>query len=191
MLAFLHLLATLGAWGAAGYLLGLPLLRERAERGDYLYGLYGLKEIYFGFPALFVAVVLLLVWLAPAARRNAARFKAGALTVSILIAVFGLDVAYALVLGGAGTADFWLDGAHISRHENYPDPELGFVRRPGVTWTGPIPGTDRIVTYTVDERGFHNPPGTKAGAIAFVGDSYTEAAQVAPGESFVARVDLP
>ncbi|MBI5853519.1 MAG: hypothetical protein HZB39_21120 [Planctomycetes bacterium] len=176
--ATLHAAATLGALAVASYLLGLPLLRERARRGDFLWGHYGWHELWIGVPALVVALVLTALWLVPRARRLRAAARALLATVATLIAVAGFDLVFALVVRGALHPDYWLDLGHITRADNLPDQELGFVRKPHATWRGLVPGTDRIVEYAADENGFRNPPGRVSAEIAFVGDSYTEAAQI-------------
>lgn len=176
--ATLHAAATLAALALASYLLGLPLLRERARRGDYLWGHYGWQEVWIGVPALVVSAVLLALWLVPRARRLRVAARALLATFATLIAVAGFDLVFALVVRGALHPDYWLDLGHITRADNFADEELGFVRKPHAMWRGQVPGTDRVVEYAADGDGFRNPPGRASAEIAFVGDSYTEAAQI-------------
>lgn len=176
------------ASAVAVYTLGLPLLRSRAGRGDYLFGHYGLEEIYVGVPALCAASLLLVPFLGPAGRR-------GLMTARIVLALamgfgalFAFDLTFAFVLRGAIEPNHWLDFAHVSRADNVADPELGFRRRPFTAWRGYVPEVGREVTYRVDGHGFRNPEDLTQAEIVFVGDSYTEAAQVDAADTFVAGV---
>jgi hypothetical protein len=85
--------------------------------------------------------------------------------------------------------NFWLDQAHISRRYSAADNELGFVRKPRVSWRGYVPDVNRIVEYTSDENGFRNSSKQQQADIVFIGDSFTEAATVAEGDTFVRRVE--
>lgn len=181
-------LLLLGASGVAAYALGLPLTRPRAARGDYLFGFYGLEEIYVGVPALCAAGLLLVPFLVPAGRR--------ALTTARVVlawavgcgALLAFDLAFALLLRGAIEPNHWLDFAHVSRADNIADPELGFRRKPHASWHGYVPEVGREVSYRVDENGFRNEDGLTQAELVFIGDSYTEAAQVDESDTFVARV---
>jgi hypothetical protein len=177
-------LGTAATWAAVAWVLVEPLLRERDRRGDYLFGHYHQLDLYVGLPCLAAAVVTSLAWLVPrAAARTAAIVVAG-------FAALGLfDLAFTFLVCGIATPNRWLDQAHVSRLDNEPDPELGFRRKPDRHWTGRVAGVDRIVTYRADARGFRNPPGVGDRAdVVFVGDSYTEAAQVELEDTFALRV---
>jgi lysophospholipase L1-like esterase len=171
----------------AAYALGLPLTRPRSGRGDYLFGHYALHEIYIGIPAALIAGASLLVWLWPRARRRAFGLRLGAVLLATLGGLFAFDIGFALFVRGAWQPDPWLDFGHISRADNEPDPDLGFRRRPHTAWRGWVPEVGREVGYRVDARGFRNPDGIESAEVAFVGDSYTEAAQVEAEETFVQR----
>lgn len=186
--SLLHLSGTALFGALAGYALGLPLLRARAQRGDYLWGHYGLQELYVGVPALVVAVVLAALWLVPALRRRQAALRAVLAVGSAMVAIAAFDLGYALLVRGAIRPHYWLDFAHVSRADNVPDPELGFRRKPDTVWTGAVPQVGRVISYRVDSKGFRNPPGVDRAELAFVGDSYTEAAQVDEADTFVQRV---
>ncbi|MBK8977041.1 MAG: SGNH/GDSL hydrolase family protein [Planctomycetes bacterium] len=178
-----HLLFLVGAWCATGYIVVLPLLGERGSR--FLYGYYPLHYVYLGVPLLIVTLLATALLIVPSRRRRSVGLKGGVATLAALVALAAFDLTFSLFVAGAWTPDFWLDGAHISRLDSDADAELGFVRKPGVRWSGTPRGTDRVVHYATDERGFRNPDGTRGGAIAFLGDSYTEAAQVELDDTFV------
>ena len=96
---------------------------------------------------------------------------------------------YALIVRGALRSNFWLDQANIPRAYNVADDELGFVRKPGVSWEGYIEDANRLVDYHTDRNGFRNPPVERPAAdIVFVGDSFTEAIEVDENDTFVRRV---
>jgi hypothetical protein len=107
---------------------------------------------------------------------------------TLLAMVFVTDLAYTLGVMRAWQADYWLDQAHISRRYSLPDRELGFVRRSGIAWQGHLPGNDQLIHYRTDEHGFRNQPGLHRAELVFIGDSYTEAAQVAEPDTFVQRI---
>jgi hypothetical protein len=107
---------------------------------------------------------------------------------TLLAMVFVTDLAYTLGVTRAWQADYWLDQAHVPRRYSLPDRELGFVRRPGISWKGRLPGNDQLIHYRTDEHGFRNQPGLRRAELVFIGDSYTEAAQVAESDTFVQRI---
>lgn len=189
MFLIVHLLATAGSLAASAYLLLLPLLNERRHRGDFLYGHYALQEVYLGLPLLLIALVLSVLWLIPKDKRPKFTLRFGFLTGALLAAVFAFDLMFALILQGGLEPNYWLDGAHISRAQNEADEELGFRRKPNVEWQGYVTELGRDLEYRSDAKGFRNPADAPTAAdIAFVGDSYTEAAQVPIAETFAQLV---
>ena len=73
---------------------------------------------------------------------------------------------------------------------NLADPELGFIRKPNIYWSGRAhdhPGAHYVV-YRCDENGFRNPPGITRAEVAFIGDSFTEAGNVPEKDTFVRLV---
>jgi hypothetical protein len=102
--------------------------------------------------------------------------------------LFICDFTYAFVVMGSLRPNFWLDQAHIPRRYSMADDELGFVRKPGVSWRGFVPDVNRFVDYRTDEHGFRNPPGTQRADIVFIGDSFTEAATVTEEDTFARRI---
>ncbi|MFO1051628.1 MAG: GDSL-type esterase/lipase family protein [Planctomycetota bacterium] len=186
--SLLHLSATIVTLLAVARLLVLPWFHDRSGRGDYLFGHYSLEEIYVGFPLLALAVVFTLLWLVPKVRRRVVGARMVGLTISCLAAVACFDLGYALLLRGALKPQYWLDTGHISRADNDPDADFGFVRKPHAQWKGRVPGTDRVVEYRADSKGFRNDVELTHADLAFVGDSYTEAAQVDRDQSFAALV---
>jgi hypothetical protein len=172
---------------AAGfiYVWILPLVRPR---GEFLWGHYRLKDIYLGIPIALAAVCVAVVLAVPSRFRRTLSLRLVTLAISVLAALAICDVGYALGVMGAWRGDFWLDQAHIPRRYSAPDNELGFVRKPGVSWRGYVPDVNRLVEYGTDENGFRNPPGNNQADIVFIGDSFTEAATVAEEDTFARRV---
>ncbi|MET0657167.1 MAG: hypothetical protein ABW110_03290 [Steroidobacteraceae bacterium] len=124
------------------------------------------------------------------------------MSLSTIAAIFAADAIYTIGFVGVSKPDYWLDQAFLSRKDNVADSELGFVRKPGISWSGnpmerEAPALmlqnrayedDRLVHYRTSENGFRNAPGIRRADIVFIGDSYTEAAQVSEEDTFVQRV---
>lgn len=178
------LLAVLLA-GACIYFWIVPLFRPR---GEFLWGHYRLKDIYIGIPILLVTLSVIFVLAVPARHRRSVSLRLATLTLAILSALAVCDAAYAFGVMRVGRANFWLDQAHIPRRYSAPDNELGFVRKPGVSWRGYIREVNRVVDYRTDENGFRNQPGLRQADIVFIGDSFTESASVDEQQTFVRRV---
>ena len=170
---------------ASIYLWIVPLVRPR---GEFLWGHYRLKDIYAGIPTLLVTLCAIFILTVPARQRRGFSIRLITLTMGVLAAVALCDAGYAFGVMRAARANFWLDQAHISRRYSAADSELGFVRKPGVSWRGYVPAANRIVEYQTDENGFRNPAGQRQADIVFIGDSFTEAAQVNEQDTFVRRV---
>ena len=167
------------------YIWLVPFLRPR---GELLGGYYRIKDIYLGIPVGVAMIVAFVVLVTPRRLRKAVSLRLIPVSIALLAAIFVSDAVYALGVMGAWWSDFWLDQAHISRKHSVPDDELGFVRKPGISWRGFVPDVNRMVEYRSDENGFRNPPGIRRAEIAFVGDSFTEAATVEEADTFVHRV---
>lgn len=166
-----------------------PLLRPPDQRGPYFFGRYHLVEIYRGVPVLVATAALLAALLAPRRLAKAVAFRAFAVALGLLVPLYAFDLWWSLVHLGAWKPIYWLDLQHISRQENLPDPELGFRRKPNIVWRGAGGDVEAPIHYRTDALGFRNPPDRPDRAdIVFVGDSYTEAAQVDEEETFVRRV---
>jgi hypothetical protein len=128
------------------------------------------------------------VMLTPTRYRRPLALRCIVMLSTVLAMVFVTDLAYTLGVMRAWQADYWLDQAHIPRRYSLPDRELGFVRRPGIAWQGRLPDNNQLIHYRTDEHGFRNQPGLGHAQLVFIGDSYTEAAQVAESDTFVQRV---
>jgi hypothetical protein len=170
---------------ALAYFCILPLFRPR---GDFLWGHYRLKDIYIGIPITLITLGIILVLAVPTRYRRSLSLRLTTLLLSLLSAFVVCDAAYALAVMGAGRSNYWLDQGHISRRYSVADPELGFVRKPRVYWRGYVPDLDRMVDYKTDENGFRNSTEQQQADVVFIGDSYTEAAQVSEGDTLVRRV---
>ena len=170
----------------SSYLWVLPLFRPR---GDFLWGHYGLKGIYLGIPVGLALLGMIAVQLSPPNYRRRVALRLLSVSVSVIFTVLVVDVAYALIVKGAARSNFWFDQANIPRTDNAPDDELGFVRKPNASWRGYIKEVDRFVDYRTDQNGFRNSSTEQAVAdVVFIGDSFTEAAQVSDDDTFVRRV---
>jgi hypothetical protein len=163
----------------------LPLFRPR---GDFLWGHYRLKDIYLGIPIAMIMLGAVIVLAVPARYRRSLSLRLTTVLMSLLLALAVCDAVFAFGVMGVGRADYWLDQAHVSRRYSVADPELGFVRKPGVSWHGYVPELDKIVTYQTDGNGFRNSTEQRQADVVFIGDSYTEAASVDEGDTYVRRV---
>ena len=164
----------------------VPLFRPR---GDFLWGHYRLKDIYIGIPIALITLGAILVLAVPTRYRRSLSLRLTTVLMSLLLAFVLCDATYALAVMGAGRANYWLDQAHISRRYSVADAELGFVRKPSVHWRGYVPDLDRMVEYQTDENGFRNSTAQQQADVVFIGDSFTEAAQVSEGDTLVRRVE--
>jgi hypothetical protein len=163
----------------------LPLLRPR---GDFLGGYYRLKDIFLGIPVGLGMLCAIAVLLVSARYRRAVAFRLIPLCISTIAVLFACDLGYTFGVLGVWRGNYWLDQAFIPRKYSAADDELGFVRKPGVSWQGYIPAANRLVNYRTDENGFRNAAGVGRADVVFIGDSYTEAAQVSQEDTFVRRV---
>jgi len=184
----LSLLVLALLWAGVAYLWVLPFTRARELRGNYLFGYFHLQDVYVGIPLLLATLAATVALLAPKRIRKPIGFRAAALLLGLLVPTAVFDLAYSLVYQGAIKPMYWLDLQHISRQENEADPELGFRRKPLISWRGGGTETEAPYEYRTDENGFRNAPGIQKAEIVFIGDSYTEAAQVDESETFVQRV---
>lgn len=182
----------LAAWLGLGllaaafcYLCILPLIRPR---GDFLWGYYRLKDLMLGIPIALATLFAAVVLASPSKYRRPRALRLASVFISVVGVIFLCDIVYVFIVKGALRPDFWLDQAHIPRTYSAADGELGFVRKPGVSWRGYIPELNRSVEYRTDENGFRNPAGVKRADIVFIGDSFTEAGQVSDEQSFAQLV---
>src|SRR5215203_3627992 len=144
----------------------LPLFYPR---GDFLWGHYRIKDIYLGIPIALATLYAIIIIAIPARYRRALSLRLATLAISVLLVLAVFDVGYAFVVMGVLRPNFWLDNAQISRRYSTADSELGFVRKPGVSWRRYVPSVDRLVDYSTDENGFRNPPQTQRADIVFIG----------------------
>lgn len=167
------------------YIWVLPLFRPR---GDFLWGLYRLKDIYLGIPVGLATLCAMVVLVVPTRYRRPLALRLTTLCIFVVMLLFVCDFGYTLRVLRTSKANFWLRQAFIPEGYSAADNELGFVRKPSASWRGYIPGANRIVDYRTDENGFRNDFGVRRADIVFIGDSFTEAATVTQDETFVRRV---
>ena len=163
----------------------LPLFQPR---GDFLWGHYRLKDIYVGIPIALATVCVLLVLVVSSRYKRWLSLRLTTVAAALLVVLAIADVVYAFGVMGAWQPNYWMDQAHIPRRYSAADAELGFVRKPFVTWRGYVPDVNRMVEYRTDQNGFRNSPGQQRAEVVFIGDSFTESATVAEGDTFVRRV---
>lgn len=175
---------------AAAYLWIAPWGRPRRWRGDFLGGYYHLEDVYLAIPLTLAALLGVLCLMVPPERRRGTTVGAGAALVVGLGSLVTFDLFYVLVHRGAWRPAHWLDLEHVAHAHALADPELGFRRKPLLDGWGLTGDEERIVHYRTDARGFRNPATPTRADVVFVGDSYTEAAQVPLDENFVARVGM-
>ncbi len=164
----------------------LPLL---LPRGDFLSGHYRLTDIYVGIPIGLAFISAIAVFAIRSKNKRLLAFRLTAISISATAGIYAFDIGYAFGVNGVWKADYWLDQAHIPRRYSVADAELGFVRKPQVSWNGYVEEIDRFVSYRTDENGFRNPLAVERADIVFIGDSLTEAAQVDDQYTFVRRVE--
>ena len=177
-------------WLAAAYFWVAPLFKPR---GLFGWGHYRLVDIYLGVPLVVIALCATIFIAGPVSRRRKLTFQLAAISASVLITVALADFGYAFVVEGAWTpahTDVWFDGDSITRRDDLPDEELGFVRKPGVSWQGRLSPEAGYVTYRTDENGFRNPSGVSKAGVVFIGDSFTEAGSVPEEDTFVQKFGL-
>ena len=163
----------------------LPLF---SPRGDFLWGHYRLKDIYLGIPLAVATLCAIVIIAAPARYRRALLLRLTTVAISILLVLALVDAGYAFFVMGVLRSNLWLDYGSISRKYSTTDSELGFVRKPGVSWRRYVSSVNKTIDYRTDENGFRNSSHTQRADIVFIGDSYTEAATVAEEETFVQRL---
>ncbi len=167
------------------YVIVLPIFRPR---GALLWGHYRLLDVYAGIPVILATLVALTVWATPASRRRTVALRLTTVMLVVVPTLFLFDLVYTLAQPAFRQPDFWLDGGVIERAYSTPDPDLGFVRKSGVSWRRHVSERGQPVSYRTDEHGFRNHPGAKAADVVFIGDSFTEAAWIAEEATFVRRV---
>src|SRR5919106_1027270 len=167
------------------YVVVLPLFRPR---GALLWGHYRFTDIYAAIPLIVAALWILAVVATPTRHRRTVALRLTAVAVVTVPAMFLLDFVYTVAQPRFRQPDFWLDGGHIDRAYSTTDPQLGFVRKPHITWHRAQISDKRAVSYRTDENGFRNPPGTTSADVVFIGDSFTEAAWIPAEQTFVGRV---
>lgn len=189
-LSSFHWRALWGAWGVALFsgLLALacwlpPVLAGLGPNGR---GSYRPLHLYLGVFGTLTFLASLSVGLVPHRwkRRLAVRLI---VLVSVLM-VSGLVGDLTLTLWSGRIAHFWYYSLCFSHSQNVPDRDLVWKRRPGLVWRGrKTPDCDEVV-YRTDERGFRNPPGIRRADIVVIGDSVTEAGEVAEELTFVQKM---
>lgn len=180
------LLAGLLLAGAFSYVWILPLFRPR---GVFLWGHYRVKDIYLGIPIALATFCVLVVLLVPERYKRKIALRLTTVALALVLGLALCDAAYAFGIMGAAQQDYWLDQAHISRRFSTGDPELGFVRKPFVSWRGYVPDANRVVEYRTDKNGFRNATEQQRADIVFIGDSFTEAATVSESQTFARLVE--
>ncbi len=157
-------------------------------RGEYLWGHYRLKDIYVGIPLALITLCVILILAVPVRYKRALALRLVTVVISLLFVFAVCDAVYAFSVMNVLQANYWLEMSHIPRQYSAADPELGFVRKPFLSWKGHVRDADRVVEYRTDENGFRNAPGQRQADIVFIGDSFTEAATIAEQDTFVQRV---
>jgi hypothetical protein len=161
----------------------VPLVRGH---GPYGGGHYKLIHIALGTFAALAWLASLAVALAPARLRRPLGFRLAAVLGTVAIVVPLGDLA--ATLWSVRFGNLWYYSLSFSRKDNLPDPELIWKRKPGLSWRGrKTPDCDEV-DYRADEHGFRNPPGIAQADIVVVGDSVTEAGEVAEEATFVRKL---
>lgn len=157
-------------------------------RGEFLWGHYSLRDIYIGTPIALATLCVVLIIAVPERYKRPLSLRLITVSITILLAFAISDAVYAFGVMGVLRPNYWLDQAHIPRRYSAADDELGFVRKPLVSWHGYVSDANRMVEYRTDRNGFRNSKEESRVDIVFIGDSFTESATVAEEETFVRRV---
>jgi hypothetical protein len=174
-------------WAATVYCWILPWFWPR---GVYGWGHYRLVDIIVGFPLAVAAMEATFLLSCPVAVRRPLAFRLIPATFLLLFVAAAADAGYTIIFRETYLqrhTDFWFDG--ISRRDNLPDDELGFVRKSGLSWEGPPTLGALPVHYQTDENGFRNPPGQTHADVVFIGDSFTEGTSVPEAETLARQVE--
>jgi hypothetical protein len=181
-------------WLAALYFLLVPLVWPH---GDLGWGHYRLRDLALGLPAAIVALWMTGVRLVPTRfdRLLQLRLIAAGLATGITLVAF--DAVYLLGIAKVRRGNVWYDELNVNRTYNMLDSELGYLRKPNLQLSGfmnltygeALPWSNRRVRYRSDEHGFRNPTGIRQADVVCIGDSFTEACQVAEEETFARQVE--
>ena len=155
------------------------------SRHDGYFGHYTPAQLAFGSLLFALAAGLWSVVASHPAKKRVATFRAAAIGIGLAIGLVGAELAYALLRPDPINPFYQVDPRW-----NLPDEELGFVRKPNLTWEGRSfndPDAHHVV-YRTDENGFRNAPGIETADLVFIGDSFTEAGNVPENDTFVQQV---
>ena len=172
-------------WAAFAYLWVWPWFRPR---GEYLWGHVQLRDIYFGIPIAAATLCSTIVICCRARARRSVALRLAAVTVPTIALLFIFDAVYTFGYLKIWRTNYYFDLAKVSRRYNAIDEELGFKRLARVSWRGRKSAETGEVYFRTDENGFRNPPGIERADVVFIGDSYTEAAELPEEQTFVRRV---
>jgi hypothetical protein len=181
-------------WVAVVYFLIVPLFWPRGEMG---WGHHRFRDLILGLPIALAALWMSGVWLAPARFNRALQLRLITAAVATGVTLVVFDAAYLLGVQKVWQGSFWYDELGVTQTYNSLDPDLGYRRKPHLNFTGmrnmangqAAPWFTRRFQYRSDEHGFRNPPGIRQADVVFIGDSFTEACQVAEEETFTRQVE--
>lgn len=177
------LVVLLGIASAACW--GVPLAREH---GPYGHGFYKYAYIYAGLLLPLYWLASLTLALAPPSIQRPLTLRLLAVLVVVSLGLPVCDIAATVCAVRLG--HIWYHGLCFARSQNRPDPELIWQRKPNLSWRGrKTPDCDEVV-YRSDENGFRNPRGIRRAEIVVVGDSVTEAGEVAEESTFVHKLGV-
>jgi hypothetical protein len=158
-----------------------PLFRPR---GAYA-GHYRFFDLELGALGVVGWLGVVAVALCPGRLRRAFAIRLITVLGALLIATVVIDLA--CVVWTARVARFWYHGLEFAARDNVPDPVLIWMHRPGLSWHGRKTPDCETIDFRTDEQGFRNPPGIRQADIVIVGDSVTEAGEVAEEATFVRK----
>jgi hypothetical protein len=153
-------------------------------RGGYA-GHYRFFDLELGLVGAVIWLAVVAVALCPSRLRRAFTIRLVTVLVTLLFTASVCDVA--CVVWSARVARFWYHGLDYAVRDNIPDPVLIWKHRPSLSWHGRKTPDCEAIDFRTDEQGFRNPFGIRHADIVFVGDSVTEAGEVAEGSTFVRK----
>jgi hypothetical protein len=141
-----------------------------------------------------IAAALAVVACMPRRWRKPAAFRAGAVGLGLTAALVAWEIAAKLIAARSQAENPFYSRA---ADDELANPELPYIRPKHLNWTGMSFGDlnegkpDLLmgpVTFRTDHQGFRNATDRDRADVVFVGDSFTEAGNVADSDTFVERV---
>jgi hypothetical protein len=165
----------------------LPTEEDRLSYGRFVFLLI----------SVFLSIIIAPILICPQQHRRYFGLRWGAVGIGGSVALVAVEIAFSLLPAFVQTDNPW----YLSTGQALKnDPDLPWLRPPGIEWTGPSRGdlaieTDspdpyaRTVTFQTDWQGFRNAVDRNDAECIFIGDSFTEAGNIPIEQTFVQLVE--